>query len=168
MTTARQAVRAAAPRTAPKAAPARKEAARPPLRVVRAAELSARGRRRRARLMGTAITLVVVGGLFALAVFNVVLAQGQVRLNTIEDKANAQQDRYERLRLEVAQLESPERVVAAAQERLGMVPPATVHYLAPQGTAPRGVNTGDAKVAAAAPPVTTHWAQVKPHLAAQP
>lgn len=168
MTSARQAVRAAAPRSAPRTAPNRKEPARPPLRVVRTAELSARGRRRRARLLGVAITVVVFGGLFGLAVFNVLLAQGQVRLNDIEEKANAQQDRYERLRLEVAQLESPERVVAAAQERLGMVPPETVNYLAPQGSPPRSTPGGDPKVAAGATPVTSDWAQVKPHLAAQP
>jgi cell division protein FtsL len=111
-------------------------------------------------------TSLVVAGLFGLAVFNVMLAQGQVRLNEIEQKASAQQDRYERLRLEVARLESPERVVASAQERLGMVPPETVHYLAPAGsTAPAA--GAHHETAGPSTPVTADWSQVKPHLAAQ-
>lgn len=160
MTTARQAVRIAAPRSAP-------EEARPPLRVVRANELSARGRRRRARVLTATVSILALAGLFGLAVFNVLIAQGQVRLNNVEDRANAQQDRYERLRLEVAQLESPERVVAAAQERLGMVPPPSVHYLSPKLANPGAARDRNTRVAAATP-VTSDWAQVKPHLAAQP
>lgn len=163
MTTARQAVRAAAPRSAPE-----RGDARPPLRVVGANELSARGRRRRTRILTATVSLFALGGLFGLAVFNVLIAQGQVRLNNVEDRANAQQDRYERLRLEVAQLESPERVVAAAQERLGMVPPPSVHYLSPKSTKPGIASDSNSRVAAAATPVTSDWAQVKPHLAAQP
>lgn len=167
MTTARQAVRSAAPRPAPR----EERITRPRLRVLKSIELTPKGRRRRARLMATGVVATVVVGLFGIAVFNVLLTQGQARLNAIDERAASQQDRYERLRLEVAQLESPERVVAAAQERLGMVPPASVTYLAPGGpTSDSAIESQSAEPRPSDPstPVTSDWAQVKPHLVAQP
>lgn len=167
MTSVRQPVRGPAPAPAPRGRPT--ESKPPRLRVLTEPELSARGKRRRARLLAAAFSVIIVGGLFGLAVFNVMLAQGQAKLNGLEERATAQQLQYERLRLEVAQLQSPERVVAAAQERLGMVPPAEVIYLTPVTAAPpSGVSRGSSSVQAQFSPVTSDWAQVKRHLAAQP
>lgn len=166
MTSVRHALRGAATTIPAARRPAED---RPKLRVLTEPELSARGKRRRARLLLGAIGTVIVGGLFGLAVFNVLLAQGQVRLNEIETRAAAEQSQYERLRLEVAQLQSPERVVAAAQERLGMVPPAVVTYLNPVGTSSSAADVpASAGSRLASTPVTSDWAQVKRHLAAQP
>ena len=93
----------------------------------------------------------------------------QAELDRLADQADQEQARFQRLRLEVAQLESPERIVAVAQEKLGMVPPAGVTYLSPSG-----VVSGEIEAAAAADdkPVATpdagsdgrSWAAVKPYL----
>ena len=66
--------------------------------------------------------------------------------------------KQQQLRLQVAQLESPERVVDDAQ-KLGMVPPATVRYLSPDGTAPTPTTAptraAAPKTYASKPPVAT-------------
>ena len=67
-------------------------------------------------------------GVFSLVVVHVELTANQLRLVHLQQQAEGQQQRYLKLRLEVAQLESPERVVATAQQ-LGMVPPSTITYL---------------------------------------
>ena len=167
MTTVRHDTRSAALRApAPRRRADADAPARPPLRVVRTAELTAQARRRRARLLLGVGLGIVAGLLLGMVAFQVVLTQGQVRLERLEEQATTQQDRYERLRLEVAQLESPERVVAAAQERLGMVPPASVTYLSPQGATSDESTIADSRDGFAAP--TRDWSQVKPHLAARP
>ncbi|HEX2040419.1 MAG TPA: hypothetical protein VHF47_11890 [Acidimicrobiales bacterium] len=153
------------PRRAPAPAPAPAPKARPPLRVVREEEMRrVVDRRRRARAVTGLVVLVVVGGLFGLVASHVVLTQGQFRLEQLEHRAAEEQARFERLRLQVAQLESPERVVAAAQERLGMVAPPGVKYLSPVG----------AVDGSAAPPADDSlaagddWTTVKRHLASRP
>lgn len=90
-------------------------------------------RRVPARLVFVATTLVVCAALFGLVAFHVLLTQGQFRLQRLEARTADEQAAYDRLRLQVAQLESPARIVAAAQERLGMVPPAGIKYLSAVG-----------------------------------
>lgn len=153
--------RATAPVRAPAPAPAPRR--QPPLRVVRPDERRAVDRRRRARLRVAVSVFVVVAGLFGLVASHVVLTQGQFRLQQLEAKAAAEQARYERLRLQVAELESPQRIVAAAQERLGMVPPPGVKYLSPTGvTEQPPTQRKGAEMAA------DDWTSVKPHLASRP
>jgi cell division protein FtsL len=69
--------------------------------------------------------------LFGLAVFHTVLIGAQGRLDELDAQIEAQQDRQLRLRLQLAELESPERIVDAATDDLGMVPPGEVVWLAP-------------------------------------
>ena len=165
--TATQAQRVAAPKRAPAPAPK----ARPPLRVVPSEQPRPRvDRRRRARIVTALAVLFVVAALFGLVASHVVLTQGQFRLEQLEKKAIEEQARFERLRLQVAPLESPERIVAAAQERLGMVPPPGVKYLSPVGAvdgtesdAGRGA-TDDERLAAG----EADWTTVKRHLASRP
>lgn len=151
-------------RTAPDRAraPKRAKPARPHLEVVVPGRPSAAVRRRRARALALLASLVVATALFGLVAANVVLAQNQFALETLEDRAAAEEARYERLRLQVAQLESPERIVAAAQERLGMVPPETITYLSPTGAR----STDVARRAKGTQAGT--WARVKPHLSGRP
>jgi len=131
---------------------------RPHLRVVAPNTLSVAGRRRRARRLGVVLSVILFVGVFGVVAAHVVLTQRQFRLERLEKQATAQEARYERLRLEVAELESPERIVAAAQQ-LGMVTPATVTYLASSHTTPSGHKAGtDAP--------DDQWATVKSHLAA--
>ncbi|MBW3668134.1 MAG: hypothetical protein KY443_02870 [Actinobacteria bacterium] len=164
----RGAAASAAParRPGPAPAPARKQ--RPPLRVVSPEETRRVDRRKRARLRVAVAVFVVVGGLFGLVASHVVLTQGQFRLQQLEKKAAESQARYERLRLQVAELESPERIVAAAQERLGMVAPPGVKYLSPTGVSerPSSAHPGGRRETATAP--APDWTDVKPHLASQP
>jgi len=62
--------------------------------------------------------------------------ENQFRLDQLQQQASAQQERYEKLRLEVAELEAPARIVSAAEGPLGMRQPGSVTYLpAPPTTA---------------------------------
>jgi hypothetical protein len=107
-----------------------------PLTVVPDGYRSPRRRRIQRRVVAAFAVLAVLGAPFALVLVHVELTANQLRLTSMQNRADAAQQRYEKLRLQVAQLESPARVVATAQ-RLGMVTPTTIHYLtASSGTAP--------------------------------
>jgi cell division protein FtsL len=161
-------------------------APRPPesprhLRLVGVEELAARRRRRRVRLGGIVLTVFVIGLLFAAVAMHVVLAQNQFRLDRLTGQGAAEQARYQQLRLQVDQLESPARIIGIAQGRLGMVMPSGVTYLAPaaatgpsaagisgpvtgsSGTGPSSVLGGPAP---AAPPAG--WSTIKRQLAGNP
>ena len=81
---------------------------------------------------------IVIAALFALAVMHALLIGGQLRLDGMQREVASETEEIRRLRLQVAELEAPHRVLAVARERLGMVQPAEVGYLAPAG-----VQTGD-------------------------
>ena len=150
-------------RSRPRHAPAGKPEAKPRLEVVDAGPRSAPSGRRRVRLLTWTGVVVVAAALLAVVASQAALAQGQFRLQRLQARAAAEQDRYERLRLQVAELESPSRVVAVAQERLGMVPPPDVTYLSPSGpsTAAAGRLTRRGDEAAA----VEDWSTVKRQLA---
>jgi cell division protein FtsL len=132
-----------------------------------------------------ATALFVIAVLFGLVGLHVMLAQNQFRLDRLNSQADAEQARYERLRLQVDQLESPQRIVATAEQKLAMMTPASVTYLTPSAplpasasstTAHSGSNGGAGSSGAAgsgggagSPAVSPpDWTTVKPHLAAQP
>jgi hypothetical protein len=98
------------------------------------------------------------------------LASGQARLDQLDQRVSDAQGRYESLRLDVAQLEAPSRIVREAQERLGMVPPPGVTYLTPSQTV--SAEVGQAAVNPS--PTSTDagewaaWATVKPYLSGRP
>ena len=158
-------------RLAPASAPSRR-APRPEsdtrLRLVDDRAVSPSVARRRRRLLVAAAALLACAALFGLAAFQAVLVSNQAELDRLADQADEEQARFQRLRLEVAQLESPERIVAVAQERLGMVPAAGVTYLSPSG-----VVSGEIEAAAATADGVAadegggdgrSWATVKPYL----
>ena len=122
-------------------------------------------RARLRRLVACSLAVLVVACLLGLVVSHVVLAQGQFRLDKVHQQAAAEQARYERLRLQVAELEAPSRVVAVAQERLGMVPPPGVTYLSPSGPVAGPVEARQRRAESAA---TAEWSRVKRELASQP
>ncbi|MBW3555597.1 MAG: hypothetical protein KY454_01535 [Actinobacteria bacterium] len=146
---------------------------------MRAERLAEASRRRRVRRLAVAATVAGALCLFGVVVAHVVLTQNQFRLDQLRARSASQQADYDRLRLQVAELESPRRIVADAQQRLGMVTPPKVVYLAPTPEQP-----GEGAVAPAGPAATagTHalapaagsdaagstaggWSTVKPHLA---
>lgn len=87
--------------------------------------------RQRRRLLVTLCTTITVALAFGVAISQVIVAQNQSRIDTLNRRADAAQQRYEKLRYQESQLESPERVVAAAHNRLGMVEPDKVNYVPP-------------------------------------
>jgi hypothetical protein len=103
---------------------------------------------------------------------HVLLTEGQFHLQRLQTKANDAQNEYVRLRLQVAQLESPQRIVADAQERLGMVSPSALTYLTPASpvaaparpaTAAHTPTSSKSRI-----PSTQGWAAAKPALASHP
>ncbi|MGH9021544.1 MAG: hypothetical protein ACRDV9_00330, partial [Acidimicrobiia bacterium] len=114
---------------------------------------SFRSRQGRSAFRGTVgLTLAAA---FGAAGFHVLLVQSEFRLVRLEERADAAERRYEQLRLEVAQLSSPERIVRTAQERLGMVVPDDVSYLVAPVAVPQ---PSDSR------PGDQAWSEVKPHL----
>jgi cell division protein FtsL len=162
------------PAPARRAQPAKPQAPartpRPHLHVLRDTENATEAER--ARLVRSAVVLAVAIGalcLFGVVVFHVLLTQNQFRLDKLQEESIDRQAEYDRLRLQVAELESPDRNVAAAQQ-LGMVTPPKVTYLAPtveETPAPdddvRAARLAAAREAASAG--ETSWSTVKPHLA---
>ena len=90
--------------------------------------------------------LAALAGVFGLVLVHVELTAHQLALVRLQKQADAQQERYMKLRLEVAQLQSPERIVARAQQ-LGMVSPSTITYVTASGDGGPG--------AGAAPPTSS-------------
>jgi cell division protein FtsL len=141
------------------------------LQVVTDARVTAVRRRRRLRGMLVLLGIAMVLSLFALAAFHAMLASEQASLDRLEERVGDAQARYERLRLDVAELEAPSRIVREAQERLGMVPPEDVTYLTPSEAVSAQVGQG----AAVDSPSTSDeagerapWATVKPYFGGRP
>jgi len=93
---------------------------------------------------------MVIAALLALAVMHALLIGGQVRLDGVRGDVASETEAVRRLELRVAELESPDRVLEVARERLGMVQPAEVGYLLPVGV--EGAPTEPVRVAAAERP----------------
>ena len=116
------------------------------------------------RLALVATAVLTVGTIFGAAIFHVLLVQSEFQLDHLNKEAAKEEVRYEKLRLDVAQLSAPERIVATAQSRLGMVVPPQVAYL----MAPAPAGAGNPDDPAAAPSLAGGWAEVKPHLGTRP
>ena len=98
------------------------------------------------RLALVATAVLTVGTIFGAAIFHVLLIQSEFRLDQINKEASKEEARYGKLRLDVAQLSAPERIVATAQQRLGMVVPPQVAYLmapVPQDSGGPGADPDD-------------------------
>ena len=119
----------------------------------------------------TLVGVVMVMSMFALAAFHAMLASEQASLDRLEQRVSDAQARYERLRLDVAELEAPDRIVREAQERLGMVPPPGVTYLTP--SAAMSAEVGQA-AEDGSPSTSTEtgnraaWGSVKPYVSGRP
>lgn len=88
----------------------------------------------RRRMVGVVVTLASVAlfaSLFGLAVFHTMLVQSQSTLDELDAQLVEAHDTTERLRLQVAELEAPDRIVSVATDDLGMIPPDDVVLLTP-------------------------------------
>ena len=82
-------------------------------------------------LMGWAAAVTVVVGLFALALFHAMIVDRQTTLDNLNEQLEDVRATNDRLRLNVARAEAPDRIVAVALYRLGMVEPDRLVYLSP-------------------------------------
>lgn len=166
-----------------RAEPVREEESRPRhLKVVRPGTLSAAQRRRRAR----AVLIASIGAAsviaFALVYLHVVLAQRQFRIDHLNSQVSKAQTSYQNLRLQVAELGSPQHIISTAEGSLGMVQPSKVVYLTPSpaastpssrtSTSPKGTSSASSasavRPASQAPAGDANWPVVKSQLAGTP
>ena len=128
---------------------------------------------------------VVAAFALALVMLHVLIAQAQFRLDGLQREASHQQATYEKLRLSVAQLESPARIVSIAEGELGMQQPGSVTYLpapsakaggAKAGLSPNGPTVGSpvtgpggrGQLVTPAPSGDADWPSIKPYLSGSP
>ena len=144
--------------------PLRTPEARPRLHVV-----PARVRRRRTAVVTVLAMMVMFGVMLGLAAFQTLIAQGQETLDRLRVQTSDAQVADAKLRLQVAQLESPSRIVSVAEQRLGLAPPDSIHYIAPSGDNALAVKQASDAAHAGAPtssPTTTiaggvAWSKLK-------
>jgi cell division protein FtsL len=129
------------------------------LRVV---DEAGRRRRRRLKLAAWFVGVVGVALMFGAAAFHVLLVQSQFRLEELDRQVATEQQRYEQLRLQVAELSSPAAIVQAATGQLGMVEPERTTYLVADVTAPAGTADEQDPISPEA------WDEIKERLAQRP
>ncbi len=128
MTPATATARRAAAAPARRPQPPRPEERRAPLRVVERTPGARRGRRV-GRATAIAASVIVILSLLMVVIGHALLAQGQLRLTTVQQQLAAEQTLHRQRVLAVAGLETPSRITTQAQERLHMVQPTTVNQL---------------------------------------
>ncbi len=101
------------------------------------------------------LTVVVLAAFFLLIYSRIALDRSAFVIEEINRQTAVEETRYWELRLESARLQSPERIVAAAQE-LGMVYPDRVEALEVGGLGTSGTGAEE------------RWADLKALLGAQP
>lgn len=119
----RAVITANAPQPTPKAAPDRAD-----LQLVGAHRRSTRP----GQVVFGAVLIIMFTALLASAVFHSVLVAGQQRLDHVDQRLAQSQQELSRSRLRVAELSSPARVVAAAQQA-GMIVPGHTIWLSSNG-----------------------------------
>lgn len=127
-----------------------------PLRVERAAPT----RRRVGVVAGALLFAVVLAGNVSV---HASTTQGQFELERLQDSARQREAAYQQLRLEVADLQAPDRIVEQAR-RLGMVEPAKVTYLTPTATTSSSEDRSTPSAADPPSEAAQSWGRVKPHL----
>lgn len=151
------AARPASTRPADRRATAR--SARPTLRVVDAPKPE----RLRAARVGTIAGALLFVALFGLAAFQTVLIRAQDRLDDLNHDVATQTELDEQLRLQLADLQSPERIAQVARDRLGMIAPHTVTFLEPTPDDDAGAAyAGPAVPSTTAPPARAPSTTVPP------
>lgn len=139
---------------------------RPQLRLVDGSRLHTAARQRRARRLAVAAAVAAGLAFMALAGSHAFLVTNQVRIDELQQRVEEAQARHQALRLEVATLEAPERIVTDATAELGMVRPETVTYVRPAPTPSPAAPAPDEAAARRSSPegAAPSWGAVKPYL----
>ncbi len=146
--------------------------------------------REQARRRANGRRLLVSAGIGLLGVFclglvtlHVLIAENQFTLDRLTQTAATEQASYEKLRLQVAQLEAPARIVEDAEGKLSLGQPGSVIYLpatdpratdgggtAPASPGPAGSGSAGSASggAVAAPQGDADWPSIKPYLSGSP
>jgi cell division protein FtsL len=149
------------------------------LRVVEKPVRSPAQRRRLARAILLGAVGLGVSVAFALVYLHVVLAQRQFKLDRLTTQVQQEQATYQKLRLQVAELNSPQHIIATAEGQLGMVQPSGVTYLTPAagvvsqsgfagGSESSLTQSDPSSPGAAAPEGDADWPRIKSQLAGSP
>lgn len=112
-------------------APAHEPRRRPHLRVVDEVEVVEQ-KRSAGGVVATMTVVLLFVCVFGVVVFQVFLVQAQSHLDQLNRDIATQEGRTKDLRLQTTNLESPDRIVKDARERLGMIPPRDIVYLQPK------------------------------------
>ncbi|MBW3573801.1 MAG: hypothetical protein KY450_02905 [Actinobacteria bacterium] len=170
-TVAGQALPRPGPRSGATSAPAfRSTPRRAPLRLVDDSRLQQAARQRRRRRLVTAAAVFAGLAFLALAGSHAYLVTNQVRIDELQERVEEAQARHQVLRLQVATLEAPDRIVSVATDELGMVEPDAVTFVAPVDAAAASAPPTDVVVrpgaAQGSPPTAAppSWGTVKPYL----
>lgn len=123
----------------------------PGLRVL----VGARARRRPRVAAWLLLTVVLLAAFFLLIYSRIALDRSAFVLQEVNRQMEVEEAHYWQLRLEAAELQAPERIVARAQE-MGLVYPASVQTIEVPGMGSAGTGTED------------RWADLKALLGAQP
>jgi hypothetical protein len=99
--------------------------------------------------------------LLGVVAINVMIAQDQLRLDRLDAQRNAALAHRGQLQLQLAQLQAPARIVAEAEQRLGMVVPSKLIYLSGNG-APVQTTSGGGVPAPLPPPASPPAASPPP------
>lgn len=125
----------------PLAPPAPRRRARPGAPRLRVAAARP-ARRSLVSVAGPVLLGLLFVAVLGVVVFQALLVQTQSRLDDLDDQLAVEQQRADDLRVELAALRSPERIVAEASDRLGMVPPEQILYLQHDLAHDRGRSAG--------------------------
>lgn len=169
-------------RTAPpKRAPARRapgyaqpqgKRERPAERHLAVVDPESRRRSRHARFWVRANVAAVVCAVLLVVGIHAFMAEGQVKLEKIQQRLASEQQQYAQRRLQVAELQAPQSIIQRAAQRGLVVAPTPRAVLVPGGLATDAVAASGASAldSGATPPPTPQkdWEKVKEHLAAQP
>ncbi len=144
----------------------RRTATRARLRVV---DETGRRRRRRLKVAAWFVGVVGVALMFGAAAFHVLIVQSQFRLDDLGRQVTAEQQRYELLRLQVANLSSPDTIVQTAKGQLGMVEPDQTTYLVAEGSGTGAGASATTTPGDPADPISpAAWDEIKERLAQRP
>ena len=113
---------------------------------------------------GVSLVVLLFVALFLVAASHALLIQSQVKLDGLDKQVAAEQNKYEALRSEVSDLESPKRIQGEAS-KMGMEPSGDPVWITPDQQK-AGKAGGDKKGKEESP--DTSYSDVKPYLGSTP